>query len=138
MRLHILSESETNEIPWLRDYLQSETRTQSGANMYSFLTNNMDVCASMKIKKEKDVVHLQNITMSDSIRADVTTYSWLRYILKWAKSRNSKAITVSVREDDRVFLSYCKSVGFITLRTFKSQPIYDYQPLHIYKLIYYL
>lgn len=138
MKLHILSELETNEIPWLREYLQSENHTQSGTNMYSFLTNNMNVYGSMKIKKEADVVHLQNITMSDSIRADATTYSWLKYILKWAKSRKNKAITVSVREDDRVFLNYCKSVGFTTLRTFKSQPIYDYQPLHIYKLIYYL
>ena len=72
----------------------------------------------MKIKKDKDMVNMSNITMADSIRVDNTTYSWLKYILDWARKRNNKAITVSVREDDKIFLNYCKLIGFTVLRTF--------------------
>lgn len=139
MKLRILSQKEITNIPWLHDYTNQNINQYNSKNIYSFLIENDNVLGSVPLSQDGDILHIGNLKMDDSIRKDNTTYSWLKYIQTWAKKhRNCKAITIHVREDNHNFISYCKSLGFTVLRTFKSMPIFDTQEMFIYKLIYYL
>lgn len=145
MKLRILSETEALRHDWLSDHIglhdnhSSSVSMQFGGrqsnNSYSFLTDEKRILGSMKIKHRGETIQLSNIRMDDEIRRDHTTHTWFNYIEKWAKKNDVEEISVKVREDDKTLLVYCKSIGFIKKRSFRSLPLLDNQVLTIYEMV---